>query len=637
MNTLTEIPWRALYKITVPVLKSNVRGTIIRLLLTIFALMMTNIGLDMLGNWLSGEVAKYVRLWDLKEFSIFFALSVLVVWTTGPVQVFAAQFRTQVALVWRDWFSGSLIHAWYDAATRPFFWIISRRKDVANPDQRMTQDPDSFANSTIGLLFSFVDAFSRMISWGAILITLSYFLTGAAVFCAVISSIVTVLIGKSLVYLTNQLMDTEAELRVAAGRARDNAESIAFGHGEAVAESLVKQKLARVILTLMEIMRVNRNIQLFTTTWNLTMPLVPPAIMVYMAPGPIDFDLIVRAAGAFTGFYNATNVFANQFGGLASYFAIVKRLGVFVDAIEWAGTDAQPGKHLDVKIGDNIAFDKATILRADLTNVLVSDLTLRVRNGDSILVYFTGKGAPGKTTFLRTIAGIVNNGTSGSMERPSADQIMFLTPPDLPEGTLRQALSYPKIEGIEDDDRLTRTLSTVGLSALISRFSGWDTVVPNWKEALSTTEQQRMVLARILLQRPKYVIIDDDVLDEETERLMYTTLTAIEATIVTTGSPVKSYQTTKATGETVTVEVKATIMHYVQRVLQIDEDGMWKNVPASEYDHDAERKLFEARSSERARNRMLLYRPKAGETELLDQPEQLGEVQHTEAKDAGKK
>lgn len=594
MNTLTEIPWRTLYRIVLPVLKSNVRGTIIRLLLTIFALMMANIGLDMIGNYLSGEVAKYVRLWDLKEFSIFFGLSVLVAWTTGPVQVFAAQFRTQVALVWRDWFSGSLLHAWYDAITRPFFWIIHNRKDVANPDQRMTQDPDSFANSTIGLLFSFVDAFSRMISWGLILVTLSYFLTGAAVFCAIISSIVTVLIGKSLVYLTNQLMDTEAELRVAAGRARDNAESIAFGQGEAVAESLVKQKLARVILTLMEIMRVNRNIQLFTTTWNLTMPLVPPAIMVYMAPGPIDFDLIVRAAGAFTGFYNATNVFANQFGGLASYFAIVKRLGVFTEAIEWAGKDREPGKHLEVKVGEHIAFNKATILRADSSSVLVYNLTMEVCCGDSLLVYFTGKGAPGKTTFLKTIAGIVNIGTSGSMERPPMDKIMFLTSPDLPEGTLRQTLSYPLTDPVADDEHLTRALSTVGLTALIKRFGGWNTVVPNWKEVLSTTEQQRIVLARILLHKPKYVIIDDDVLDEETERLLYTTLTAIDSTIITTGSPVKTYQTTNESGEAVTVEVPATIMHYVQKVLQIDEDGMWEIVPAAEYDHKAERMQLDA-------------------------------------------
>jgi putative ATP-binding cassette transporter len=626
MNTLTEIPWRRLYKITVPLFKSNVRGTIIRLLVTIFALMMGNIVLDMIANYLSGEVAKYVRLWDLHQFTLYFLLSVGVAWTTGPVQVYAAQFRTQAALVWRDWFSGSLIHAWYDAVARPYFWITTKLKDVANPDQRMTQDPDSYANSTIGLTFSFVDAFSRMISWGSILIFLSYFLTGAAIFCAIISSILTVVIGKSLVALTYRLMDTEADLRFSAGRARENAESIAFGRGEAVNESLLKEKLKRVIRTLLEIMRVNRNMQLFTTTWNLTMPLVPTGIMVYMAPGPIDFDLIVRAAGAFTGFYNATNVFASQFGGLASYFAIVNRLGVFTEAIEWAGQDPLPGRHLDVKIGENIAFKDATILRADSSNVLVSKLNLKVCCGESILVYFTGKGAPGKTTFLRTIAGITNNGTSGSMERPPSDKVMFLNSPDLPEGTLSQTLSYPLVDEIADKELLQRTLNAVGLSSLPTRFNGFDTVVPSWKEVLSTTEQQRIVLARILLQKPRYVIIDDDILDEETERLMYTTLTAINATIVTTGSPVKTYEVTTPDGQRKQEEVPATILHYVQKVLQVNEDGTWKLVTASEYDHKEERRQIEATK--------MLAAPASHGAKRLAAPQQGGDVTETGGKDA---
>ncbi|MFX5933695.1 hypothetical protein ABTE76_19005, partial [Acinetobacter baumannii] len=76
-----------------------------------------------------------------------------------------------------------------------------------------------------------------------------------------------------------------------------------------MAEQQAVTRVGRVIDTLLSIMKVNRNIQLFRTGWDLLMPLVPPAVLVYMSPGPIDYELIVRAGGAFIAFYNASNIF----------------------------------------------------------------------------------------------------------------------------------------------------------------------------------------------------------------------------------------------------------------------------------------------------------------------------------------
>ena len=577
-NILTEIPWRRLIKTGRPFWKSKEKFNAYLHLFSIFALMGTNIGLDITNNYLQGKVAKSIQQWNMPNITFYLGMSLLLVLVTDPVQVYISWFRTRLALIWRNWYSRSLFAQWYEVTAKPYFWITVKRKDVANSDQRMTQDPDSYANSTIGLLTAFAEAGTRIVSWALVLLTLSYMLTVTAVFCALVSSFVVIIIGKALVALTNQLMDTEAELRVSAGRAREGAEAIAFGRGEAVAQAQAETRVGRVIDTLMQIMNVNRNIQLFTTGWNLLMPLIPPAIMVYMSPGPVDYELIVRAGGAFTAFYNASNIFANQFGGLASYFAIINRLGVFGEAIEWAGKDPEPGKHLEVKLGKDIAFNDATILTADGTKVLLSKLNLRLEAGDSILVSFKGTEAPGKTSFLKTIAGIMNNGTGGWMERPPADQIMFLTPnPDVPTGSLREALSYPMVELISDDARLTQILNTVNLANLTARFGGFDTV-QNWKELLSQTEVQRLVLARILLKKPKYVIIDEHDLDEQTERLLYTTLVAMGAIIISTGSVATVVQV-----EGKDVEIPSTLLRYTNKVLEIEVNGTWKLVPASSY------------------------------------------------------
>jgi putative ATP-binding cassette transporter len=562
-NILQDLPWRRLWKVGRPFWVSDQKVSAYINLFIVLGLMCANIFLQVIFNYLQGKLARSIQMWDLKAVTFFLLMSAVLIAVQSPCQVYLGMLRTQLALRWRKWLSISLVGKWYDVISKPYYWITTRRKDVANPDQRMTQDPDSFANSTIGLLTAFIEAGVQIVTWAGVLISLSYVLTASAVFCAVVSSAVVMFIGKALIKLTNQQMDTEAELRVSAGRAREGAEAIALGSGENVSRAQTVTRVERVIDTLLSIMRVNRNIQLFTTTWNLFMPLVPPAVMVYMSPGPIDYEYVVRAAGAFTAFYNAANVFANQFGGLASYFAIVNRLGVFTEAIDWAGEEPQPGKHIDIQLGEDIVLDNVTILTTDDSKVLLSNVTFTVGEGESLLVLSSLPEALGKSSLIKTIAGLQNAG-SGKMIRPNSNDVMFLTPnPDMPSGTLRQALSYPKVEENENDAQLNQTLNMVNLGQLAARLGGLDTV-QNWRETISKTEQQRLVLGHIVQNKPRYVIIDETGLDEENERLLYTVLAAMGSRVISVGNP-------------------ATLLRFATKVLEILPSGECKLYPANEY------------------------------------------------------
>jgi putative ATP-binding cassette transporter len=562
-NILKDLPWRRLWKVGRPFWVSDQKVSAYINLFTVLALMCGNIFLQVAATYMAGKVARYIQIWDLPKIWLFLGLSAGLVALQAPAQFQLGLLRTRLALRWRKWLSVSLITKWYDPKTKPYYWITTRRKDVANPDQRMTQDPDSFANSTIGLLTAFIEAGVQIVTWAGVLISLSYVLTGAAIFCALVSSTVVLLIGKALIALTNQQMDTEAELRVSAGRAREGAEAIALGSGEEVSRAQAVTRVGKVIDTLLSVMTVNRNIQIFTTSWNLLMPLVPPAVMVYMSPGPIDYEYIVRAAGAFTAFYTAANIFANQFGGLASYFAIVNRLGVFTEAIDWAGEEPQAGKHIDVQIGEDIVLDNVTILALDDSRVLLSGVTFSVGAGESLLVLSSMPEALGKSSLIKTIAGLQNAG-SGKMQRPNSEEVMFLTPnPDLPTCTLRQALSYPKVEECMNDAQLIQTLNMVNLGQLAERLGGLDTV-QNWRETISKTEQQRLVLGHIVQNKPRYVVIDETGLDEENERLLYTVLAAMGSRVISVGNP-------------------ATLLRFASKVLEILPSGECKLYPANEY------------------------------------------------------
>jgi putative ATP-binding cassette transporter len=85
--------------------------------------------------------------------------------------------------------------------------------------------------------------------------------------------------------------------------------------------------------------------------------------------------------------------------------------------------------------------------------------------------------------------------------------------PYLPPGTLREVLAYPlKV----DDFRahaFTDALDRVGLTGLAPMLD----LSQRWDRELSEEEQQSLVFARLLIQAPRWVLIDEvlDSTDEE--------------------------------------------------------------------------------------------------------------------------
>jgi putative ATP-binding cassette transporter len=91
--------------------------------------------------------------------------------------------------------------------------------------------------------------------------------------------------------------------------------------------------------------------------------------------------------------------------------------------------------------------------------------------------------------------------------------------PYFPIGPLSDALAYPAMPGHFDRDELTAALADVGLSALADQFDEHG----HWNQSLSPGEQQRLGIARALLHKPQFLMLDEATasLDEETEALLY--------------------------------------------------------------------------------------------------------------------
>src|SRR3546814_16388637 len=77
--------------------------------------------------------------------------------------------------------------------------------------------------------------------------------------------------------------------------------------------------------------------------------------------------------------------------------------------------------------------------------------------------------------------------------------------PYLPRGSLREILAYPGAADAYDDAAFKRALDHVGLGRLVALLD----VTERWERELSKDEQMTLVFARILLQSPPWVLIDD--------------------------------------------------------------------------------------------------------------------------------
>ncbi|KAF7896382.1 hypothetical protein EAF00_006396 [Botryotinia globosa] len=230
-------------------------------------------------------------------------------------------------------------------------------------------------------------------------------------------------------------------------------------------------------------------------------------------------------------------------------------------------SDDDSGEQLELMRGRGTVIESEDIEFVDVPiitpggSILVRKLSFSMKRGDHVLV--VGPNGCGKSSLFRILGGLwpVYGGT---VRKPPLSQVFYVPQrPYLSAGSLRQQIIYPdslrtmRSKGITDADLLS-ILSILDLDHLVTAFpNGWDAEA-EWRDVLSGGLQQRVAMARLFYNRPKYAILDEctSSVTLEMEKIMYEHAKALDITLMT-------------------VSHRRSLWKYHSKILQFDGQGKY--------------------------------------------------------------
>jgi putative ATP-binding cassette transporter len=471
------------------------------------------------------------RNWDAFVSAILFFCALAAVYTV--LQVYKTYLNYWLQIRWRRWMTQAYLRQWLNSATHYRMQLLGDAAD--NPDQRIADDLQMFVQQTLTIGTGMLNSVVTLFSFVVILWTLSAqaplhlfgsdfivpgYLVWAALIYAVIGTVLTHNIGWPLIPLNFQQQRFEADFRFNLVRTRENSEQIAALRGEAAERERHLDRFGRVVGNWIALIKRQKRLNFFTQSYSQASVIFPYLMVspVYFS-GAMQLGGLMQTASAFNSVQTALSYFVEAYQSIAQYRSIVARLAGFEEAIVAGREVALTPPAIEV-----LPRDHSNVISIDRLNVrlpsrapLVTAEHIVLSPNERVLV--TGPSGAGKSTLFRAIAGIWPFGSGRVLVPKDAKVVLLPQRPYFPVASLAAAVSYPARLGTFDDAMLANVLRAVGLAEWADRLDE----EAHWNRMLSLGEQQRLAIARVLLQEPDYLFLDEATasLDEAAEASLY--------------------------------------------------------------------------------------------------------------------
>lgn len=511
-----------------PYWKSEERGRAWALLVAIISITLALVYVDVRFNEWYREFYNSLEQKNQEDFMVlllFFTFLAVMFLTLSIYKLYLMQMLT---MRWRAWLTKQYLAEWLDRQV--YYRLQLDAHGTDNPDQRIADDLRLFTDGTLSLTLGLLQSVVTLASFVVILwsvsgsielfgIEIPGYMVWAALLYAILGSVLTHYVGRQLIPLNFQQERYEADFRFHLVRLRENAEGVALYRGEAPEQAALLSRFELIRRNWWSLMTFTKRLTGFTSGYGQIAVIFP---YIVAAPryftGSMPLGGLMQIASAFGQVQSSLSWFVNSYGTIANWKASVDRLLTFQSALDRATEEAD--RH-----------DGVTTERVPGQEVQGRDVSLSVPGGRTLLAggsftfapgqrtLLTGPSGSGKSTLFRAIAGIWPYG-KGRITVPDKAKVLFLPQkPYIPIGTLREAVSFPAASGDFSDEAIRAALTDCRLEGLVPRLDE----SAHWQQLLSGGEQQRLAMARALLNRPDYLFLDEATasLDEDTEAWLY--------------------------------------------------------------------------------------------------------------------
>jgi putative ATP-binding cassette transporter len=551
----------------------------------LLALLVTINGLNVLNSYVGRDFMTALERRATATFirQAFLYVGVFVLSTLAIV--FLRFTEETLALTWREWLTRWAVRHYLRP---PVYHRLSDRLiangEVANPDQRISDDVRSFTATTLSLVILFLNGTFTIVAFSGVMWSISPVLFLVTLFYAGAGSLMTIARGRPLVKLNEAQLDKEANFRAELIHVRENAESLAIARREDRLRFRLFQRLDDIVANFRRIIAVNRNLGLFITGYNYLIQIIPALVVgPLFIGGRVEFGVVTQSAMAFAQLVGAFSLIITQFQSISSYAAVVTRLGVLDEGIEQArmrpvlpdevcthhdrkgacpvcAARPLPASAIEMVTSSEdsrVAYDCLTLLSPSDGRVLTKELNGSVAAGGRLLIL--GPNDEAKSALFRATAGTWSMG-GGRILRPGEDRMQFVSErPYLPPGTLREVLT--SVGSAVTPDRIQATLRAVDLEPVVARAGGLE-AERRWDNILSLGEQKLVAFARILLANPSVVFLErpETGLDADSLGRILKLLAAGSISILTIGGA-------------------DDVRRFYEAVLELKNDGGWQWTP----------------------------------------------------------
>lgn len=500
---------------------------------------------------------------DKSKFGQLLLMYVLAV-ALGPIAISLFTWvKERLALMWRRSLTNHLLSRYFADLNYYKLSLEGSSLAIDNPDQRISEDVKLFTSRAVRFMTIIGVAAFDLVIFSIILHKIYAPLLYALFVYALTGTVLIAAAGRNLLRLNRKQIEREANFRYGLVRARESTENIAFYRGEPAESAELTTRFTLAFRNAINLFGLQRNVGFLSTSFRFYAQVVP---LIVIAPryfaGAVQLGVMSQVYFSFNHVLSSVGLVVQEFQALSEFAAGIRRLQTLSDVLEGRVEGSTNPTIIESRIleddrADQLLLRNLTVMTpSEPPQAVIDNLSLEVKSGERLLVI--GQSGVGKSSLMRAVCGLWDSG-KGVIERPSTENTIFLPQRVfLTLGTLRENVIYPSTRVDVTNEEVENALRQVNLGYLLESLGGLTAPGEMLSTRLSLGEQQRLAFARILISRPRLIVLDESTsaLDNANERKMYSLISELGITCISVGN-------------------RPSLLEFHDQVLRLEGNGAW--------------------------------------------------------------